>query len=62
MVADGPAAKAGLQPGDIITEAGGQYIRTMERLVEEVQKAGHGGKLGIVFFRGNAKLAVTASL
>ena len=62
VVADGPAAKAGLQPGDIITEAGGQYIRTMERLVEEVQKAGHGGKLGIVFFRGNAKLAVTASL
>lgn len=62
VVADGPAARAGLKPGDIVTRAGGREITSMEELVSQVRKAGHGGRLGITFFRGEDELAVTAQL
>ncbi|NMB11803.1 MAG: trypsin-like serine protease [Firmicutes bacterium] len=62
VVVDGPAALAGLQPDDIITEAGGKEVRTMEELVSQVREAGHGGKLRITFFRGEDKIVTTAHL
>lgn len=62
VVTDGPAAEAGLQPGDIITKAGGREVRTMEELVSQVRKAGHGGELSITFFRGEDEMVTTAHL
>mgnify|MGYP001205443306 CR=1 FL=1 len=62
VVDGGPAADAGLQPGDIITEAGGREVRTMEELVAQVRRAGHGGAISITFFRNDAELVATANL
>lgn len=62
VVVDGPAAEAGLQPDDIIIEAGGREVRTMEELVSQVRKAGHGGEISITFYRGENKMVTTAHL
>ncbi|NLJ24133.1 MAG: trypsin-like serine protease [Firmicutes bacterium] len=62
VVPGGSAANAGLAPGDIIIKAGGRQVRTMEELVSQVRKAGHGGELSVTFFRGEEELVVTARL
>ncbi|NMB46488.1 MAG: PDZ domain-containing protein [Firmicutes bacterium] len=62
VVDAGPAAEAGLQPGDIITKINDREISTMEELVSAVRKAGHGGELSITILRGENELGVTAHL
>ncbi|NLK08188.1 MAG: PDZ domain-containing protein [Firmicutes bacterium] len=62
VVKGSPADEAGIQPGDIISGIGGKDIRTMDELTDEVKKAGHGGTIGITFFRGDRGLAVTVTL
>lgn len=62
VVEGGAAANAGLRAGDIITRAGGREVRTMDELVAQVRRAGHGGAISITFFRDDAELVATASL
>lgn len=57
-----PAAKAGLQQGDIVTAVDGQEIAGIRELRDLVQKAGFGGKLTLTFYRGTARDQVQVDL
>jgi S1-C subfamily serine protease len=59
---NGPAAKAGLRKGDVITEAGGQVIQVYEALVVLAQQGKPGAKLPITYYRGSAKHTAIATL
>ncbi|MBU1671853.1 MAG: trypsin-like peptidase domain-containing protein [Actinobacteria bacterium] len=57
-----PAAKAGMRDGDVIVEAGGQAVETMNDLVAAVRKAGVGGKLEVTWYRGGDRKAATLTV
>lgn len=54
----GPAALAGMQDGDIITEFDGVPIRTTEELVFRVRRAVPYSTVKVVLFRGGQQLAL----
>jgi serine protease Do len=58
---DGPAAKAGLQPGDVIVEYNGQSVRNSSDLVDKVVRTKPGTTVPLeVYRRGQSrKLSVT---
>ena len=56
VVPDGPAAKAGLQKGDVVKSVGGREVHTWSEMQTEVQIAG--GK-PVEFDVGRAKLTIT---
>ncbi|HPT83464.1 MAG TPA: trypsin-like peptidase domain-containing protein [Limnochordia bacterium] len=62
VIPDTPAAAAGLAEGDIITAVNGQEIAGMRELRDAVQQAGFGGKLQLVFWRGEARQEVEVVL
>lgn len=62
VVDNSPADKAGLRAGDIIVEAAGRSVDDMDELVDEVRRAGHGGRLSLTYFRGEEKHKTTAHL
>ncbi len=49
----GPAEKAGLHTGDIITAVGSKELDTMEELKEELQKYSAGDRVSIRLYRAN---------
>ncbi|MFH1150852.1 MAG: trypsin-like peptidase domain-containing protein [Actinomycetota bacterium] len=59
VLSGSPAANAGMQDGDVIVEAGGQTVETMNDLVAAVRKAGVGGRLEVTWYRGNDRKAAT---
>ena len=56
VIPDGPAAKAGMQKGDVVKSVGGRAVRTWTEMQTEVQIAG--GK-PVEFDVGRAKLTIT---
>jgi S1-C subfamily serine protease len=77
VVKDGPADKAGLEAGstsatingeevrlggDIITEANGKQVKSMEELVEAIQDAKPGDKLELKFLRGGDEKTADVTL
>jgi len=52
----GPAARAGLKPGDVIVAAAGQTISTANQLVNAVEKTGVGNPLTLVISRNGDRL------
>jgi len=60
----GPAAKAGLQPGDLITAIDGMKINTPEELIVEIRTHNVGDEVTITYLRGkttgNVKLILIA--
>lgn len=52
VLPNSPAAAAGLAQGDIVTAVDGQEIAGIRELQDAVQRAGFGGKLQIVYYRG----------
>mgnify|MGYP006271670443 FL=1 len=52
----GPAARAGLKPGDVIVTAGGQAISSANQLVNTVEKTGVGNPLNLVVSRNGGTL------
>ncbi len=57
----GPAARAGLRPGDVITQANRKPIKSVQDLTEIVQQLGPGGSLLLLVQReGNARFVVLA--
>jgi S1-C subfamily serine protease len=58
----GPAAKAGLKPGDVVVAAGGRAVGSFDELVVIVQNHKPGDKLAVTFYRGSAKQTATVTL
>lgn len=60
--AEGPAASAGLLPGDVVVDLGGREVRGMGALLREVRRrqVGEAVVLGVV--RGSDRLEVTVTL
>jgi serine protease Do len=51
VVPAGPAAQAGLKPGDVITAAGGQVVRDPAQLTQLVESHGVGRALALTVQR-----------
>jgi putative serine protease PepD len=60
ILAGGPAAKAGLRAGDLITEIDGIKINTPEELIVEIRTHDVGDEVTITYIRG--KQSRTAKL
>ena len=59
-VADGPAAKAGIQSGDVILSVNGEKVASVDKLRSLVAK--HGKNVAILVLRGNNKMFVPIQL
>jgi len=55
-VEDGPAAQAGIRPGDIITSVNGEKVSSVESLRSAAEK--HGNRLALHIIRGTMKMFV----
>lgn len=60
--ANSPAAKAGLEPGDIIVSANGHPIKNSHDIRNIIGMLQIGDKVELEYFRGNEKRQVTASV
>ncbi len=58
IVGGGPADKAGLQAGDVITEFGDQQVSNVDELTRAIHSSKIGAKETVTFWRG--KVANTA--
>jgi serine protease DegQ len=56
VVSGGPAAKAGIQPGDVITAIDGQGVSDVEDFLATLRNDQPGQTVTATFFRGNAKM------
>ncbi len=59
---DSPAAKAGLERGDVLVDIGGQSVREASRLRNIVATAGPDAELEVEFFRGEERQTTTVTL
>jgi len=60
--ANSPAAKAGLEPGDIIVSANGHSIKNSHDIRNTIGMLQIGDKVELEYFRGNEKRQVTATV
>lgn len=60
--ADGPGAKAGLQPGDVITHFNGQAVTRSLDLQQLVSRSGIGSQAQLRVLRGGNTITLTAQL
>ena len=58
----GPAAQAGLLPGDVIVRFAGQPIGSATALLDAVRSQPPGSRVGVTFLRGGARHSVTLTL
>ena len=58
----GPAAEAGLQELDVITQFKGQEVTTAEKLIDTIHESKIGEEVTITFVRGNETKTTTARL
>jgi serine protease Do len=59
-VAEGPAARAGIQPGDVILAANGEWVSNVEQLRNQLDRAGK--TIAVLVQRGEQKLFVPIRL
>ena len=62
VTAGGPAAKAGLAAGDVVTAAGATAITSTESLIATVRTRQPGDKIALTYRRGGAVHTVTVTL
>jgi putative serine protease PepD len=62
VTANGPAAKAGIQPGDVITKLGGTAITSSSQLGEVLATMQPGQRIQVGFVRGGADKTATVTL
>jgi membrane-associated protease RseP (regulator of RpoE activity) len=62
VVADSPAAKAGLQVGDVITAIGGTKIDATHALSDLIQQKKPGDSVDLAVTRGTQNLTITVTL
>jgi S1-C subfamily serine protease len=58
----GPADKAGLQVGDLITSINGQKVQSMDDLAAQIRVLGSGQKVTLGIVRGGNRQTITATL
>ncbi|WP_392672397.1 trypsin-like peptidase domain-containing protein [Streptomyces sp. LN785] len=58
----GPGAKAGIRPGDIITEVDGQPVHSGEELIVKIRAHRPGDRLALGLTRGGKDLSMTLTL
>jgi len=58
----GPAARAGLQPGDIITEVDGQKVRSSSELISAIEEEQPGGRAQLTLLRNNQQMNLPVTL
>ncbi|HVT43146.1 MAG TPA: Do family serine endopeptidase [Thermoanaerobaculia bacterium] len=61
VVAGEPAEKAGLQPGDVITQVDGQAVNSTRDLIDYVSEKGPGAQVRITLLRNGQQRTVTAT-
>lgn len=62
MTPDGPGAKAGIRPGDIITEVDGQRVHSGEELIVKIRAHRPGDRLDLGLTRGGKDLSISLTL
>ena len=62
VVANAPAAKAGLRPGDIIVALDGAPVESMDQLVLEIRNRQAGDEVTVDYYRGGERWQATATL
>jgi S1-C subfamily serine protease len=58
----GPAAKAGLAPGDVVVAADGQLVQSFDQLVVIVQEHVPGDRISVTYYRGGTSKKVTTTV
>ncbi len=58
----GPAAKAGLKPGDVVVTADNLAVQTFDQLIVIVQQHKPGDKITLTYYRGKDKRTATVTL
>ncbi|MFD0344119.1 trypsin-like peptidase domain-containing protein [Streptomyces sp. NPDC127117] len=59
---DGPGAKAGIRPGDVITEVDGQRVHSGEELIVKIRAHRPGDRLDLALTRGGKDLSISLTL
>ncbi len=62
VVPGGPASKAGLKQGDVITAIGGKDVTSAGDITPILESYGVGQQVEVIFYRGNTRSTVTATL
>ncbi|HEY9440412.1 MAG TPA: trypsin-like peptidase domain-containing protein, partial [Streptomyces sp.] len=62
VIAGGPGAKAGIRPGDVITEVDGQSVHSGEELIVRIRAHRPGDRLDLGLTRGGKDLSMTLVL
>lgn len=62
MVVGGPAQKAGVKPGDIITKINGQAVDNENKLSEIVASSNIGSQLNLTIYRSGKEISILATL
>jgi putative serine protease PepD len=58
VASDGPAAKAGLRPGDVLTAVGSQKLSSVEELFTALRQHEPGEHVSVAYLRdGQSRLA-----
>jgi putative serine protease PepD len=60
--AGGPAAAAGLEPGDVVTAVNGKPVATANALTAAIEALQPGDKATLVLRRGGSTLTLTVTL
>jgi S1-C subfamily serine protease len=59
VLRNGPAAKAGVQPGDVVLKVGGQAVGNTAQLLTAVSALAPDSRVGLTLQRGNKTLELT---
>ncbi|WP_206309537.1 trypsin-like peptidase domain-containing protein [Streptomyces sp. A0642] len=62
VTAGGPGARAGIRPGDIITEVDGRRVHSGEELIVKIRSHRPGDRLELTLTRGGKDLSMTLTL
>ncbi|MFI6965265.1 trypsin-like peptidase domain-containing protein [Streptomyces sp. NPDC050255] len=62
VTAGGPGAKAGIRPGDVITEVDGRRVHSGEELIVKIRSHRPGDRLKLTLTRGGKDLSMTLTL